>query len=101
MLHLYERGLKWSLAHRGLVMIFSALVLVAMVPLFIAVPKGFLPSEDVGMAIAFTEAQEGISFQSLVQHQRQVAEIIKQDPNVQEFMSSAGSRGATGANQGI
>jgi HAE1 family hydrophobic/amphiphilic exporter-1 len=101
MLNFYERGLKWSLRHRALVMIFSALVLVAMVPLFMMVPKGFLPSEDIGMAIAFTEAQEGISFQSLARHQQQVAEIVKQDPNVQEFMSSAGSRGATGSNQGI
>ncbi len=101
MLHFYERGLKWSLRHRALVMAFSGLVLIAMVPLFMAVPKGFLPSEDVGMAIAFTEAQEGISFQSLVEHQKQMAQIIQQDPNVQEFMSSAGSRGATGANQGI
>ncbi|TMA25498.1 MAG: efflux RND transporter permease subunit [Deltaproteobacteria bacterium] len=101
MLDFYERGLKWSLRYRALVMVFSALVLVAMVPLFMMVPKGFLPSEDIGMAIAFTEAQEGISFQSLARHQQQVAEIVKQDPNVQEFMSSAGSRGATGSNQGI
>src|SRR3954467_11412788 len=42
MLRVYEHGLKWSLAHRGLVMIFSAIILVAMVPLFQAVPKGFL-----------------------------------------------------------
>jgi len=101
MLHTYERGLKWSLAHRATVMIFSALILIAMVPLFMIVPKGFLPSEDVGMLIAFTESQEGISFEALVKNQKQVAAIVKQDPNVQEFMSSAGSRGATGSNQGI
>ncbi|HEY5675959.1 MAG TPA: efflux RND transporter permease subunit, partial [Myxococcales bacterium] len=101
MLRVYERGLKWSLAHRVLVLGFSALVLVAMVPLFIAVPKGFLPSEDVNMLIAFTEAKEGISFDALVKNQKQAAEIIRQDPNVQEFMSSAGARGATGSNQGI
>jgi HAE1 family hydrophobic/amphiphilic exporter-1 len=101
MLHFYARGLKWSLNHRLLVMIFSAMVLVAMVPLFMVVPKGFLPSEDVGMIVAFTEAQEGISFQSLARHQQQVAAIVQQDPNVEAFMSSAGSRGATGANQGI
>jgi HAE1 family hydrophobic/amphiphilic exporter-1 len=101
MLHFYERGLKWSLRHRALVMVFSGLVLIAMVPLFMAVPKGFLPSEDIGMVIAFTEAQEGISFQSMAEHQRRVAAIVQQDENVQEFMSSAGSRGATGSNQGI
>jgi len=101
MLRVYERGLKWSLAHRTLVLAFSGLVLVAMVPLFMAVPKGFLPSEDVNMLIAFTESQEGISFDALVKNQKQAAEVIKNDPNVQEFMSSAGSRGATGSNQGI
>jgi HAE1 family hydrophobic/amphiphilic exporter-1 len=101
MLEFYERGLKWSLAHRALVMVFSALVLIAMVPLFMIVPKGFLPSEDVGMLIAFTESQEGISFDALVRNQKQVAGIVAKDPNVQEFMSSAGSRGATGSNQGI
>ena len=101
MLHVYERGLKWSLAHRLTVMIFSLLVLVATVPMCSAVPKGFLPSEDVGMLIAFTESQEGVSFDALVRNQKQVAAIIGQDPNVQEFMSSAGSRGATGSNQGI
>ncbi|MGE5048752.1 MAG: efflux RND transporter permease subunit [Deltaproteobacteria bacterium] len=101
MLRVYERGLKWSLAHRTLVLGFSALVLIAMVPLFMAVPKGFLPSEDVSMLIAFTESKEGISFDALVKNQKQAAEIIRQDPNVKEFMSSAGSRGATGSNQGI
>jgi HAE1 family hydrophobic/amphiphilic exporter-1 len=101
MLRVYQRGLKWSLAHRVLVLGFSGLVLVAMVPLFIAVPKGFLPSEDVNMLIAFTESKEGISFDALVKNQKQAAEIIRQDPNVQEFMSSAGARGATGSNQGI
>ncbi len=101
MLRVYERGLKWSLSHRPLVLGFSLLVLIAMVPLFMAVPKGFLPSEDVNMLIAFTESQEGISFDALVKNQKQAAEVIKNDPNVQEFMSSAGSRGATGSNQGI
>jgi HAE1 family hydrophobic/amphiphilic exporter-1 len=101
MLHAYQAGLKWSLNHRPLVMILSALILVAMVPLFMVVPKGFLPSEDVGLAIAFTESAQGISFPALVKNQRQVAAIIQQDPNVKEFMSSAGARGATGANQGI
>ena len=101
MLRVYQRGLRWSLSHKALVMGFSALVLLSMIPLFLAVPKGFLPSEDVGMAIAFTESAQGISFDALVKNQRQMASVIQQDPNVKEFMSSAGSRGATGSNQGI
>src|SRR5207248_9082581 len=48
MLRVYQRGLKWSLSHRLAVIVFSLLVLVAMVPLFAIVPKGFMPSEATG-----------------------------------------------------
>jgi HAE1 family hydrophobic/amphiphilic exporter-1 len=101
MLHAYQAGLKWSLNNRVLVMIFSGLILIAMVPLFMVVPKGFLPNEDVGLLVAFTESAQGISFPALVKNQQQLAAIVQKDPNVQAFMSSAGARGATGANQGI
>ncbi len=100
-LALYEGGLRWSLAHRPWVLAGSAVVLVAMVPLFMAVPKGFLPNEDNGMIIGFTEAQQGISFPALAKHQQQIAAIVQADPNVEAFMSSAGARGPTGSNTGI
>src|SRR5438067_2625858 len=101
MLHVYERGLKWSLAHRRTTMIFSLLVLVAMVPLFMVVPKGFMPSEDMGGVFGITEAREGISFRSLVEHQLQVNRVVKADPNAESFFSNAGARGGGGGNQGF
>ena len=33
-------------------------------------PKGFLPSEDTGQVFAFTEAAQGISFESMARHQQ-------------------------------
>jgi HAE1 family hydrophobic/amphiphilic exporter-1 len=101
MLHVYERGLKWSLEHRRTVMIFSLIVFVAMIPLFVVVPKGFMPSEDMGGIFGITEGREGISFNSLVEHQLQVNRVVRQDPNVDSFFSSAGSRGGAGGNQGF
>ena len=101
MLDRYEVGLKWSLAHRRLVMVFSAVVLIFTVWLFIAIPKGFLPSEDTSRAVAFTRATEGISFESMVRHQKEVMSIIQKNPDVEAFMSSAGSRGFLASNQGI
>jgi HAE1 family hydrophobic/amphiphilic exporter-1 len=101
MLRIYEHGLKWSLAHRRTVMLFSFLVLFAMVPLFAIVPKGFMPSEDMGGIFGITEGREGISFRSLVDHQKAVADVIKNDPNVESFFSNAGSRGGGGGNQGF
>ncbi len=97
----YGRALRWFLAHRGGTMIFTALVLVATVYLFARIPKGFIPNEDTGQFVGTTEAIEGISFDSLVQHQKAVAAMVRQDPNVDVFMSSAGARGGfIGSNQG-
>jgi HAE1 family hydrophobic/amphiphilic exporter-1 len=66
MLHTYERSLKAVLRHRLAVMIFTNIILLITVYLFIAIPKGFLPSEDTGFLFSFTEAQQGISFDAMV-----------------------------------
>ena len=101
MLRTYEVGLKWSLGHRRLVMTFSALILLAMGYLFLAIPKGFLPSEDRSAIFGFTQAAEGISNDAMLKHQQAVAAVIQKDPNVESFFSSAGSGGYTSSNNGV
>jgi HAE1 family hydrophobic/amphiphilic exporter-1 len=97
----YDAGLTWSLRHRLAIMAVTLAMMVATVWLFITIPKGFLPDQDTGQIVAFTEGQEGIGFESLVVHQKEIMAIVQADPAVSAFMSSCGSRGATGANQGI
>ncbi len=97
MLDLYARTLDWVLARRGLAMAVLALVFAATAYLFVVVPKGFLPSEDTGSIFAFTQAPEGTSFESMVRLQREVAEIVKADPRVDQFMSSVGRGGGGSA----
>jgi HAE1 family hydrophobic/amphiphilic exporter-1 len=97
----YDAGLTWSLRHRAAIVGLTVVMMAATVWLFIAVPKGFLPDQDTGQLVAFTEGQEGIGFDALVAHQKQVMAIVQADPAVDAFMSSCGARGATGANQGI
>jgi hydrophobic/amphiphilic exporter-1 (mainly G- bacteria), HAE1 family len=101
MLGTYERGLRWSIAHRRVVMLTSALVLAVTFVMFAKAPKGFLPNEDTGQLIGYTEAQQGISFDSMVRHQKQAAAIVAADPAIDAFMSSVGSRGGSGSNQGF
>ena len=69
----YDRGLTWSLDHPRSVVAFSALVLVAMVPLWGLVPKGFLPTDDAGRIRVSTEGAEGTSFDAMVRLQRAAA----------------------------
>ena len=98
----YDGSLRWALGHRGLALAFSAVVLVLTAWLFVAVPKGFLPSEDTGRIIAQTEGVEGVSFPAMVAQQQQAARIVAADPNVEAYMSSVGARGsrAAGVNTG-
>jgi HAE1 family hydrophobic/amphiphilic exporter-1 len=100
-LQVYGAGLRWILLHKALAMVFTGLVMVLTIYLFVAIPKGFIPSEDTGQLVAITEAPEGISFYSLVEHQKRVAAVVAEDPNIEAFMSSAGARGGIiGSNQG-
>ncbi|MBP7149733.1 MAG: efflux RND transporter permease subunit [Acidobacteria bacterium] len=91
----YGAGLRWSLRHRAAVLLITAAVQVATIWLLVVIPKGFIPSEDTGQLSGLTEAAEGTSFHALVEHQRALADVVKADPNVASFMSSAGSRGST------
>ena len=89
----YQRGLTWALAHQRATMAFSLVILVLTGWLFVHIPKGFLPSDDTGQIFAPTEAAQGISFESMIEHQKAVAAIMAEDPGVDGFMSSAGNRG--------
>jgi HAE1 family hydrophobic/amphiphilic exporter-1 len=97
----YRRSLDVVLRHRLAVLVVFGLSLVAAAWLFVAIPKGFLPSEDNGQVFAFTEAAQGISFESMARHQQALAAIVQQDPNVAAFSSSIGAAGPNSAgNQG-
>ncbi|HXE57807.1 MAG TPA: efflux RND transporter permease subunit, partial [Gemmatimonadales bacterium] len=97
----YERSLAWVMDRRGLAMLFSALVLAGTVALGIVIPKGFIPSEDQGQLSGTTEAAEGTSYDAMVKYQLQANAIVREDPNVEGFMSSVGSGGRiTTVNQG-
>ncbi len=89
----YERSLGWVMRHRRTAMAFTALILVGTVVLFRAVPKGFIPSEDIGQLYATTETAEGTSYDAMVEHQRAAAAIVQEDPNIDGFMSSVGGGG--------
>jgi HAE1 family hydrophobic/amphiphilic exporter-1 len=89
MLRVYDRTLQFTLRHRVATMAVSAAVLVATVYLFIAIPKGFLPDEDQGQIFIFTEGPQGISFDSMVEHQLALTQVVLQQPWVDSFMSTA------------
>ncbi|MFA5182471.1 MAG: efflux RND transporter permease subunit [Syntrophales bacterium] len=100
MLHLYDSTLKWALRRRFTTLILSLVFLIVAAGLYAIISKGFLPSEDTGQITGFTEAAQGISFESMVEHQKQVVRIIEKDPNIEKVMSRVGSGGGSSMNTG-
>jgi HAE1 family hydrophobic/amphiphilic exporter-1 len=68
-------------------------VLLATGVLFVKVPQGFLPSQDIGQIDATTEADQGVSFQAMTAYHQSIAAILRQDPNVASYMSNVGASG--------
>jgi HAE1 family hydrophobic/amphiphilic exporter-1 len=89
----YEASLRFTLRHQRIALIVFLAICVLTVGLFVRQPKGFLPSEDAGQLLCFVEGPQDISFEAMVAVQRQVAEIIGQDPNVEHAMSFIGASG--------
>src|SRR5690348_13288479 len=98
----YDWTLRGALRHRFIVLVASILILVLTGYLFIQIPKGFLPSEDSGGIFAFSMAAQGTSFDAMKKIQRQVADIVGDNPNVSSVFALAGAGGPSGgSNSGI
>jgi hydrophobic/amphiphilic exporter-1 (mainly G- bacteria), HAE1 family len=89
----YAWSLRLSLKHHRLTMLLSGAVLVATVLLFVIVPKGFIPSTDVGQITGSTQAAQDISFNEMSKHQQVVVDILRRDRNIDAINSTIGSGG--------
>ncbi len=93
----YDWSLKRVMAHPLITLLFSFVILGATAYLYMAIPKGFLPSEDQGQLFAFTEGIQGISFEDMVRHQKEAMRIIGESPYVANYMSTVGGGGVNAA----
>ena len=78
----YTRALDWSLGHRGVILLVALGTFALTAWLFISIPKGFFPVEDIGQISATIEGPEDASYPTMVKLVTQAADIIRSDPNV-------------------
>ena len=83
----YVRTLDVALRHRYIVLLAAVGTFALTAVLYITIPKGFFPEEDLGQIRVTTEASEDISSAALLALQDRVAAVIKADPNVQDVTS--------------
>ena len=86
----YDWSLKKVLKHKFATLMVSFAVIALTFYLYGISKTGFIPDEDQGLVFAFTEAQQGIAFQDMMQLQQKVADVVRHDPSVMNTMSSIG-----------
>jgi hydrophobe/amphiphile efflux-1 (HAE1) family protein len=87
----YERTLAWVLRHQRGTLFVAALTLVATLVLFAFIPKGLLPQQDTGLIIGVTDAAQDISFAKMLERQRALTDVLRQDPDVARVAGFVGA----------
>jgi hydrophobe/amphiphile efflux-1 (HAE1) family protein len=93
----YGRSLGWVLTHPRLIFTSFVATVALTAYLFVSVPKGFLPQEDVGMILGSTEAAQDISYTAMAEKQQALDAVVLTDPDVAGITSIVGGAGAPNA----
>ena len=91
----YERTLRWALAHARLMMLLLFGTIVLNIYLYVIVPKGFFPVQDNGRLAGTIQADQSISFQAMEKKLADFAEILLQDPAIENVVGFAGGQQVT------
>ncbi len=85
----YERALDWALLHNRIVLGIAIGTLVVTIALFMALPKGFFPNEDIGQAFITVEAVEDISFPAMTELLQRTGDVLRANPAVDTLIVNA------------
>ena len=92
----YEASLDWALSAKPLMILILAAVIALNVYLYMAVPKGFFPTQDSGRLNGGLRADQSISSEELGAKMRQLVAIIGRDPAVATVVGFTGGGRAGG-----
>jgi HAE1 family hydrophobic/amphiphilic exporter-1 len=93
MLSTYRSTLSWGMRHQRLTIAVFFAITIGTGFLFAWMPKGFLPADDSGLILVFTEAAQDVSFDAMSNMQKEVADIVKANPHIEGAMSTVGAGG--------
>jgi hydrophobe/amphiphile efflux-1 (HAE1) family protein len=97
----YSAGLRWVLRHQWLMLGVTIGTFVLNVYLFIIVPKGLFPQQDTGRLGGSTRAAQDISFDAMRDKQRDLAQMVLDDPAVATATAFVGGNGPGGGSTNV
>jgi multidrug efflux pump len=89
----YGRTLRWVLQWRGATLLVAVATLVLTIVLYILVPKGFFPVQDTGVIQGISQGAQNVSFAAMTRQQQELADVILNDPAVENLSSFIGVDG--------
>ncbi len=98
MTRLYSASLRVALRHSFLTLLILLVTVVLNVVLYVKIPKGFFPQQDVGRVSGYIRADQSISFQAMRQKLSDFVRIVREDPSVDSVTAfTGGSRTNSGS----
>jgi multidrug efflux pump len=89
----YERGLTWVLRHQSLTLTVAVVTVLLTGILYVVIPKGLFPVQDVGVIEAISVADNSVSYAAMAARQSQLVDAILKDPDVTSVTSYIGIDG--------
>ena len=89
----YERGLAWVLRHQRLTLIVATITVALTAILYIEIPKGLFPVQDVGVIQGISVADNSVSYKAMAARQTALADVILRDADVTSLTSYIGIDG--------
>jgi len=83
----YHKVLVRVMDHPWAILFCGLLTLAATLYLFYIIPTDFVPNEDVGFFVIYTQEREGGSSQRMLNYENQIIEVIRSDPSVDAFVA--------------
>ena len=90
MLDGYRRTLDWALLHSRITMLVLLATVGFNIYLYVIVPKGFFPQQDIGRLSGSIQADQSISFQAMRDKLATFVEIVRNDPAVDNVVGFTG-----------
>jgi hydrophobe/amphiphile efflux-1 (HAE1) family protein len=96
----YRRSLDAVLRHQAAALAVFCITVAATIGLAVVIPKGFFPTQDIGIITGLAQAAQDVSPAKMQQLQQALGDVIARDPDVASFGSVIGAGGAQTSNTG-
>src|SRR5262249_8487943 len=89
-LAVYASALRWVLRHQLATLAVALVTMGLTVYLYVRIPKGFFPQQDVGRLTGTVVADQDTSFQAMERRVKQFSDVVQSDPAVDGVMVYVG-----------